>query len=117
MMDIEMTHPALIKLCLDCKRSECSGSCANFTEHLELVKRLDHRNRRPRGELYEYKGELHSIKDWCDIYGLPYWKVQQRVSRGWSIKDAIEVPDGARRRDQHESTDDNREPDTGSGEA
>lgn len=37
----------------------------------------------------DYRGEKYTIGDLADMAGLPYWKVKQRLKRGWSVERAI----------------------------
>ena len=37
-----------------------------------------------------------SLREWCEIYGVPYARVVQRVKAGWDIKDALTREKGAR---------------------
>ncbi len=38
-----------------------------------------------------YQGETKTLVEWCNIYNISYKKVWQRVNRGWSIEEALEL--------------------------
>lgn len=48
------------------------------------------RNRRSNRN-YTINGVTHCIKEWCEIYNLGYKKVWQRIERGWTITEALEL--------------------------
>lgn len=40
----------------------------------------------------EYNGETHTIAEWAEIKGLTKNALYHRLSRGWSISDALSIP-------------------------
>lgn len=46
-------------------------------------------NNRRSNRLYTYSGVTHNIKEWADLYGLPYQRLHQRLKAGWSIEKAL----------------------------
>ena len=45
------------------------------------------------GEMYEYNGEKHNLKQWAKILGINYVTLHARVKRyEWSLEDALSVP-------------------------
>lgn len=46
------------------------------------------RNRRTTHYL-TYKGQTHSLREWAEIYNINSKTIATRISRGWSIKDAL----------------------------
>ena len=40
----------------------------------------------------EYNGESHTLAEWADIKGLTKSALHHRLSRGWSISDALSTP-------------------------
>lgn len=36
-------------------------------------------------------GEMHCLKEWCELLGLNYQTVFTRIYRGWSIERALEL--------------------------
>lgn len=43
--------------------------------------------------LIEYNGEVKTIKEWADIYGLRKDTLRNRIVKsGWSVEDAITIP-------------------------
>lgn len=47
--------------------------------------------------LLTYKGETKNMKQWSDELGIDYYFLRDRLRRGWSVKEAIEIPKGVRR--------------------
>ena len=41
----------------------------------------------------EYNGEKKSRKEWCDIYNIKLSNLHSRLSKGWSIEDALNKPE------------------------
>lgn len=55
-------------------------------------------NNRRNTKLLTYKGETHSIADWCRLLGLKLSTVKQRIyCYGWSTEEALEVERFGRR--------------------
>lgn len=51
-------------------------------------------NNRRSNHLLTYKGETMSMMDMAAKHGMSYFVLRNRISRGWSVEDAIEKPDG-----------------------
>jgi hypothetical protein len=47
-----------------------------------------------RNNLYlTMDGETHTLSEWCDIYNVPYGRVEARVTKlKWELKDALTIP-------------------------
>ena len=54
------------------------------------TKKQQSRNRR-NVKQYTINGEKHCLSEWCEIIGLNYNNVRQRVYKGWSIEKALEL--------------------------
>lgn len=50
---------------------------------------IEQSNNTRRTVMYEYLGEVRTIRGWCDIYGLRYKLVALRIWKGWTISRAI----------------------------
>lgn len=44
-----------------------------------------------------YKGRTELLTDWCRELGMDYHVVKHRLSKGWSVEDAFELPVGSKR--------------------
>ena len=71
----------------------------------ELLKDISEKsninNKRANKKLTEltYKGQTKSIREWAEELNMPWPTLYDRVNRnGWSVKDAIEIPLGQRRK-------------------
>ena len=51
---------------------------------------------RYRSEPIRYKGHTKTVKEWAEEVGLEYATLSYRLHKGWSIRDALEVPAGGR---------------------
>lgn len=50
-------------------------------------------NNRRNNNHYTINGETHTLSEWCDIYGMPFDVVKQRILRlKWSVEDALTKP-------------------------
>jgi len=54
------------------------------------------RNRRNTQRL-TYKGETKTIAEWSEEFGIKYDTLHGRIEKGWSVKDALEIPVGTKR--------------------
>lgn len=56
-----------------------------------VVLKKQARNRR-NNKFFTYKGEAHCLSEWCEILGLRYGTVMQRINAlNWSISQALEL--------------------------
>lgn len=55
------------------------------------------KRRGPKGKLYEYKGESHSLYQWADRVGVRHNTLYLRLQRGWTIERTLTTPEGAPR--------------------
>ena len=64
-------------------------------KHISDKKRsVDEAISRINQNLYiEYNGEKKSRKEWCDIYNIKLSNLHSRLSKGWSIEDALNKPE------------------------
>jgi len=53
---------------------------------------LEQVNNRRTSKLMELNGEIKTVADWCRIYSTNAKVVYQRLSRGWTLKDALTKP-------------------------
>lgn len=50
-------------------------------------------NNRRMNKHIEYKGEIHNLSEWCNILGISYSLVHNRMNKlGWSFERAVETP-------------------------
>ena len=54
-------------------------------------------NRRTDCLYITYKGKKQSLQMWCEELGLVYERCQRRLKQGWGVKQAFELPKGAKR--------------------
>ena len=55
-------------------------------------------SRNKRGTLYATrKGETKPLIDWCEIEGINYNRVHQRITAGWTVEEALSTPAGGKR--------------------
>ena len=48
--------------------------------------------------LFEFKGERKTLKEWCEIYKIPYQTVVTRLNKhNWTLEEALLTPYGAKR--------------------
>lgn len=45
--------------------------------------------KRPRARKVRYQNKIYSVKEASELFGIPYRTVRNRLSRGWSMKDAL----------------------------
>lgn len=65
-------------------------------------KKTQANNRRSNVEI-EYKGETHSLTEWCERIGFDYKRVHNRMYKlGWSFEKAISTPVDKRKRNKVE---------------
>lgn len=41
---------------------------------------------------YEYKGQMKSLKEWGEEYGVPEYVLRERIHRGSSLEKALTTP-------------------------
>ena len=73
-----------------------SSRCASCTR---AYNRSRNESRKPveRGKLYRFRGLELDLPLWAEESGIPYNTLYARVSRGWSLEDALGTPVGERR--------------------
>lgn len=65
-------------------------------------KKTQANNRRSNVEI-EYKGEMHSLTEWCERIGFDYKRVHNRMYKlGWSFEKAISIPVDKKKRNKVE---------------
>lgn len=83
-------EPALVKMCLNCKRARCPhGTCPEYEQ-----KRREYAGTRGQGKppgLYELNGERRTLNEWATRYGLPSQLLRVRMSKGATLAEAIEM--------------------------
>ena len=61
-------------------------------ENCRWVTHKEQNNNRRNNKLITYKGEIKTLHQWCDVLGLCYAKVFQRLERlHWSVEKAFET--------------------------
>lgn len=53
---------------------------------------VERQNKELRVPLYSYKKQFLSVKQLAEKYNINYKTLHKRLSRGWSIEEAIEIP-------------------------
>ena len=71
--------------------------CKNDKDKHKFIRESDLGKRDGRCRMIEYNGEVHSVKDWCELLGFDYGVIMGRLQNGWSIEDAFNKPVRARR--------------------
>lgn len=56
-----------------------------------VTKKINSRNKR-NNRLLIYKGNEYCMADLADKYNISYKNLSERIYRGWSVKDAVEIP-------------------------
>ena len=54
-------------------------------------KKIQSRNRRSN-KIIEFNGEKRTLIEWCEIYGMKYSTVYNRLRRNWNLKKALVTP-------------------------
>lgn len=49
-------------------------------------------NNKTTNKYLTYKGETHTVAEWCRLLNLSRYAVQYRISHGWPVDDAFEIP-------------------------
>lgn len=65
-------------------------------ENCRWATRDEQQRNRKNNIFVEYKGQKKILKDWAEDLGIPYSRIQARLSLGWSFEDAVEKPKGYR---------------------
>ena len=45
----------------------------------------------------EYKGETKTIREWADVLGVTADCIRGRLHKGWTVEDALSIPNDERR--------------------
>lgn len=53
------------------------------------VDNITQQNNKRNTVLYDINGEHHTMSEWANIYGMPYYLVKERMKYGWDIEDAL----------------------------
>lgn len=62
-------------------------------DNCKWIKKSAQANNRRRNKHIEYKGETHNLSEWCNILGVSYSLVHNRMNKlGWSFERAVETP-------------------------
>lgn len=48
-------------------------------------------NNTRKNKVLEYKGEKHTLTEWCEILEIPYGRTKKRLNLGWSVEKAFET--------------------------
>ena len=60
-------------------------------ENCQWTTEIEQHNNTRRNRYVEYKGEIHTLAEWCRILGLNYSTVKTRLNvLNWSIEEAFE---------------------------
>lgn len=73
--------PEAIEFCLNCKSIACrSGMCPTFFE--QFVAAPSEGNRVKKGKEYEWRGELHTLREWAEKLDIPLSALYARRYKG-----------------------------------
>lgn len=91
--------PELIKLCMSCRRGRCPGDC----ERRKALARAIFAHRR-QGKLYKMGSEVHTLREWADLYGVNLKRLtnivyNHRDNDDMSMAEAIQLA-GERAKDE-----------------
>ena len=94
--------PELIAICTHCKHADCIGTCQEFRDKMnellgikEAKKPREKMTRKGTGRaIYiEAFGEIHSIREWADRFGMNAYTLYKRICvRGMSLEEAVSAP-------------------------
>lgn len=59
------------------------------------------RSLRYRAQLYEARGEMHTIHEWAEIMGMPYKRLYDRMNRGHTLEEALDMGADAKKGRPH----------------
>lgn len=69
---------------IDGNKGYCPENCRWATQKEQA-------NNFSRNKVLEYRGETHTLSEWCEILGLNYGRTKARInSCGWTVKEAFE---------------------------
>lgn len=60
-----------------------------FPDNCRWVSKVVQSNNTRRNKYLEYNKEIHTIAEWSRILNIPYYTLQSRIKRGWSIERAL----------------------------
>lgn len=58
-------------------------------ENCRWATQKEQANNRRSNHLITYNGETHTLREWADIYGIPYGLLKNRVSKGMPMEKAV----------------------------
>jgi hypothetical protein len=60
-------------------------------DNCRWVSMKEQENNRRNNHLLKYKGQLKTISQWAEIYGLSYRIIYRRLKAGWTIEEALTI--------------------------
>lgn len=61
-------------------------------ENCRWVNQKVQQNNRSNNVHLTYKGQTHSLIEWCEITGMSYKQIYDRYRRGWTVERLMEQP-------------------------
>ena len=63
-----------------------------YPENCRWSNQKEQANNRTSNKTATYNNETHTISEWSEIVGIPAKTIYSRLKRGWTDKDALEIP-------------------------
>lgn len=78
--------PEAIRMCLNCRRAECTGKCAAVIE-ARRARSTKHKGKVPKR--HKANGQIHTVKEWAKITGISADLLHARMREGMTMAEAI----------------------------
>jgi hypothetical protein len=72
---------------LTIERNDVNGNYC--PENCRWATRDEQMNNTRRTRHFEYNGEIHTLREWSEITGIPFTRLKGRLQRGWSIEKTL----------------------------
>lgn len=66
--------------------------------NIRFITHKEQCNNRRCNRLIEYKGEIKTLSDWAESFGLTYDFIKDRIKLGFTFEEAVTIPKGMTRR-------------------